>query len=212
MTKLDLAPDHEYWSKMDAWSINQAAFLLHNIDPLHEPIRPIRLSEREVPTPLEPAQKTYAILRKIPWQQRYPNYYIQRSGAHPAAVVFEAIKKDLPLPKALYEAVAKTSEYKYLEKGSNANLPEKAEAYKSVKQDLSTRERRNFLKAIGLLVRLHFDKKQNFNRGDNKLNASQITRSLLDKAEELGLEIEGLKSLDRKITEALELLDEEIKN
>lgn len=212
MPELDLAPDYDHWAKMDAWSINQAAFLLHDIDPLLDPIRSIRLGERVVPSQLESAQKTYAILRKIPWQQRYPNYYIQKSGTHPAAIVFEAIKKDLPLPKALYEAIAKLSEYRRLEKENSTNGPKEIDEIKNIKQDLSTRERRNFLKTIGILVRLYFDKKSNFNRGDNKLNAFKISQTILDKAQEIGLEAEGLKSLDRKITEALELLDEEVES
>lgn len=42
-----------------------------------------------------------------------------------------------------------------------------------------------------------------------KPSAFQITQLLLEKAEALGMETEGLKSMDRKITEALELLAEE---
>lgn len=66
LSGFDLTPDYDYWSKMDTWSTNQAAFLLHDIDPSLDPIRPIRLGEREVPIEFEPAQKTYTILRKIP--------------------------------------------------------------------------------------------------------------------------------------------------
>jgi hypothetical protein len=70
------------------------------------------------------------------------------------------------------------------------------------------------LKAIGILVRLHFDEKTKsprFNR-NNKLNAFQISQTLLEKALEIGIETEGLKSLDRKIKESLDLLETEARN
>jgi len=75
----------------------------------------------------------------------------------------------------------------------------------------SSSERRAFLKAIGVLVKLLLDS----NLGNRvcicgqKPSAFQIAQLLLEKAESLRMETEGLKSMDRKITEALELLAKE---
>jgi hypothetical protein len=212
--ELDVTPDYKYWAKVDTWSLNQAAFILHGLNPLFDRIRSIRLGERGVPAELEEIQKTYNLLRKIPWQNRHPKYFYQKLGVHPAAVVYEACKKDLDVPKPLYKAIAKTSEYKRIEKENSDIATEPPENSKANnKKNLSTRERRNLLKTIGILVRLHFDEKNKsglYNRGENKLNAYQIAQKLLEKSEALGVETKGLESLDRKITEALELLNEEM--
>jgi hypothetical protein len=77
---------------------------------------------------------------------------------------------------------------------------------------LSSRERKNLLKAIGILVKLLTDEKGKSTRTKQgeKISSLQISQMMIDKANDLGIQIEGLKSFDRKITEALELLTEEI--
>lgn len=42
-----------------------------------------------------------------------------------------------------------------------------------------------------------------------KLSSLQIAQLMLDKVEELGIKADGIKSFDRKITEAIQLIDEE---
>jgi hypothetical protein len=221
MTKIKFPkPDYKHWTKASSWSLNQAAFLLHGIEPLQ--FRSLRLAEHDVPSEFLPVQRTYLLLRSVPWREIHTQYHFAKNGIHPAAVIYEAHKKGLPLPKLLYKAIAALPEYKQIERDSAAagdiktateqSLPATASNKNNPnnKQETSTRERRNFLKAIGILVRLHFDDDPDYNRGNGKkLNAYQITQTLLDKAQEIGLELEGLKSLDRKITEALELLYEE---
>ena len=43
----------------------------------------------------------------------------------------------------------------------------------------------------------------------NKLNAYQIMQTILEKAKKRGINTKGLKSLDRKITEAMAILEAE---
>ena len=43
----------------------------------------------------------------------------------------------------------------------------------------------------------------------NRPNAYQIAQSILDKAKKMGISTHGLKSLDRKITEAIAVLKTE---
>lgn len=206
-------PDYKFWAKAETWSINQAAFLLHGIDP-HE-VRMIRLAEHRVPAEFEDVQKTYFLLRKVPWKERHGDYYLPNSGVHPIAIIFEAKAKDLPIPKALFNVV---KEHYVREQERKEGLEkEEKEAEKiqhkneKVNESFSTRERHNFLKAIGLLIKLLIDEKDKSTRANRviKLSASQISQMMLEKAEYLGMENEGIKSFDRKITEALELIEEE---
>lgn len=201
-------PDYEFWAKVDTWSMNQAAFLLHGIEP--QEMRSIRLSEKDVPRALKEVQKTYFILHKLPWASCYQQYYFPKLGAHPAAIIFIARQKKLPLPEPLYQAIAALPEYQHLEK-NNHSVINIATEIDDKNKPLTTRERNNLLKTIGVLVRLHFDEKSKsaVYKNGNKLNASQIAQTLLTKAEELQIETKGLESLDRKITEALKLLEED---
>lgn len=101
-------PDYKFWANVETWSINQAAFLLHGIDPNH--VRSIRLAEHDTPAEFLKIQKTYILLRKVPWAERHAYYYVPNSGPHPIAVIVEAKRKGLPIPKALFNAVSKRFE------------------------------------------------------------------------------------------------------
>lgn len=110
--------------------------------------------------------------------------------------------------KKEYEAMQKQEQEAY-------QAAEKATENKKIipEQSLLSRERKNLLKAIGILVHLLTDQKERSLRSHDKkprLSALQISQMMIEKAEHLGVEIEGLKSFDRKITETLELLQEEI--
>jgi len=196
--------DYAWWAKMDSWALKESAFLLHDIDP--HLYRSFRLAEADIPPGLEEIQRTYWLLQSIAWKERHS--YHTGKGLHPLAVVSEAANKELPLPKQLYGFVMERF-------GGTALLTTKSTTPEKVSvvsdQPLSTRERRAFLKAIGVLVKLLLDSNLGSRvcvRGQ-KPSAFQIAQLILEKAESLGMETEGLKSMDRKITEALELLAEE---
>lgn len=78
-------------------------------------------------------------------------------------------------------------------------------------KELSTRERRSLLKSIGIMALLLSEdsKRSSQFKLNNRPNAFQIAEAVLTKADALGISPEGLKSLDRKIKEALELIAEE---
>lgn len=211
--------DYKQWLIASTWNMNQAAYLLSGFNP-----NPYRLADAIVPPELKKAKLLHTLLTRVPWRDEYPAHYFPNLGIRPAAIIHFAVKKNLKVPKVLFRLVSATPEYQQIEREVN-ELVMTANSYspsenklseiKSQKENqwLTTRERRTFLKAMGLLIRLHFDDKKltpRYSRG-GKLNAYQIAQDILDKAQELGVEIEGLKSLDRKISEALELLDEEFK-
>jgi hypothetical protein len=197
-------PNYEWWAKMDSWNIKESAFLLHDLDP-HE-YRPIRLAEANLPLRLDEIQKTYWLLQNTRWKEKYP--YHTGKGLHPLAVISEAINKELSPPKELCDLAIKRFGNTNSSTVTNSSSEKVIDANE---EPLSTRERRAFLKAIGLLVKLLLEsnlKNRLCVRGE-KPSAFQITQLILEKADSLGMEPEGLKSMDRKITEALELLAEE---
>ncbi len=218
-------PDYKHWAKMDTWSLHQSAFLLHDIDPLE--VRGVKLTAKKLEPEFKEIQKTYLLLQGVPWRERHTYYYLSGTGTHPVAIIFEARKKDLPVPAKLLKLVRQRMkreenekiELEKIEKQQQELIAQREEKNadnnkKSLpEQSLSSRERKNLLKAIGVLVNVLMDeraKSKHSNRGA-KLSALQISQMMLEKAEHLGIEIEGLKSFDRKITEALELLQEELK-
>lgn len=196
-----LKPDYKYWAKAESWSLKESSFLLHDVEPLH--YRSLRLGDREIPQEFTEIQKTYLLLRSVSWEKRFG----AKNGLLPAAVIQEAIKKELKIPPKLQKYVIERHqrliEVAAKEEKNNSSIGEKTDKQD---QSLSTRERRTFLKAIGILINLYLDKT---NRSDKKISASQIAQIMLGKAEVIGLNVDGLKSMDRKITEALELIAEE---
>lgn len=214
MTINSSPPDYKFWAAAETWSINQAALLLHGIDPHQH--RSLRLAEKNIPAEFLEVQKTYVLLRSVPWQHRHCNYYFPYQGVHPIAVLYEAKTKSLPCPPDLHKLIAQRyaieTELKKedvpVENQDSISPKEKA----TQEQPLISRERKNLLKAVGILVKLLIDEKEKSTRSNHgtKISALQILQLMLDKADALGVEIEGLKSFDRKITESLELLDEEL--
>ena len=59
-------PDYEFWVKKDTWSLNQSAFLLHDIDPLN--VRNIKLMAKDLPLEYKEIHKTYLLLQGVPWR------------------------------------------------------------------------------------------------------------------------------------------------
>lgn len=223
MTKnISPKPDYKFWATKETWSLHQAALLLNGIDPLKN--RSLRLTQKDLPQEFEESHKTYILLQSIPWRDRHANYYIYGVGAHPVAIIYEAKHKNLPIPTRLLKFVAKRYERELALKKEHEEQ-EKLEQQKhaisndqtiqeqnSAPASLTSRERKNLMKAIGVLVNVLMDEKMKSQRSGQKakISALQISQMMLDKAQELGIEIEGLKSFDRKITEALDLLQEEI--
>lgn len=75
---------------------------------------------------------------------------------------------------------------------------------------MASRERKSYIKGIGLLVLIIKELKEKISRNTEiKLSALQISQMLIDKAQSLEIDIDGLKSFDRKISEAIELINQE---
>lgn len=204
-------PDYKLWAIAETWSLRQGALILNGFDP-H--VCGVRLTEKEIPTEFAKAHKMYQILRTVPWRMHYPHHYFPNVGVHPEAIIHVVSSRGWSIPATLRRLVQKRVEHEHQERRQyedsikqNAIQPEK-----DPNQLLSSRERKNLLKAIGVLVKLLMDEKNKSLRParEVKISSLQISQMMIDKANDLGIEIEGLKSFDRKITEALELLTEEV--
>jgi len=89
--------DYQFWSKLDNWSYRDAALLLCGFDPDQAKGLGIRLDGRNHPVKFAEASKVYRILKSAP--------DLGHSQAHPFAIIEFALKKSLPLPKALFETI-----------------------------------------------------------------------------------------------------------
>lgn len=191
-------PDYTYWAKMDTWGLKDATLLLHDIEPMQ--FSGLNFLASDLPSNFYEMKKTYHILKKVPWETRYGYKKIYP----PVTILREAISKDLSFPEALLAAVQA--------RNPNEKIFDRVEKPTAkTNEQLSNRERRNLLRAIGLLVTLYIDEKNKptLRRESFKPSASQLAQRLIEKAEYLGIETEGIKSVDRKITEALQLLEDE---
>jgi hypothetical protein len=197
----DSLPDYSCWSKLDTWTLKDAALLLHALDPLE--YRQVKFNLREVPnaTELKDAYKTFLILNNVTRNQRYSD----NSGILIEIIYAVVEQKELPIPKELKALLDKRFQRKQeTQQAAIVNHP--------FNKETSTRERRNFLKQIGLIVHVLMDTKHpryQFLLSD-RVNAFSIAQAMLDKAKELDVGTEGLKSCNRKIAEALEFLEEEV--
>lgn len=194
------SPDYTFWSKLDTWTLKDAALLLHGLDPLEH--RRVKFNLREVPNEpvFKEAYKTFLVLNNVTRDHRYS----ENTGISIERIYVIVEKKELPIPKALKTLLETRFQRKIeAEQAAIAKHPSNRE--------ISTRERRNFLKQMGLLVRVLMDAKHPRYQFllSERANAYTIAQAMLDKAKQLGLETNGLKSANRKITEALELLQEE---
>jgi len=89
--------DYTFWSKLDTWSFRGAALLLCGFDPDEVRGSGVRLDGRDHPQHLAEASKVYRILKSAS--------DLGANAAHPFSVVEYALKKDLPMPIPLLEAV-----------------------------------------------------------------------------------------------------------
>lgn len=220
MTK-DTLPelDYEFWSKLDSWNFKDAAFLIHGMDPFD--FKHMQFNTKEVPTQpeLKIAYKTFLLLKNVMHEQAHHG-----QSAHPYRIARIALTKQLPISEELILLLNKRSAQEQEEKNEKRERDQStyspisrsvSSSQKNVRNDqlkeLSTRERRTLLKAIGILTLLLME---NHKRADqfklsDRPNAFRIAEAILNKAEKLGISAEGIKSLDRKIKEALDFLEEE---
>ena len=190
-------PDYIHWVKQDLWTLEQAAFLIRGLDPSHNDVNALHASP--VPDEFKTVFSTYRMLEKVP-----RTFLNQEKGLiQPVTAVTVAIENEVPV-EDLVEAVLQASDPIFTLKPDYYDV----DLAKNPLQLLATRERRNLLKALGIVVQLHFTTPRYQRAG--KINAVQVTQAIIEKAQSLGMEIDGLKSLDRKITTALALIEEEI--
>lgn len=211
MTKIKFEkPDYKHWATLDSWGINAFALLINGICPTK--YRSVRLAYLDIPPGFEKAKKTYTLLESIPWAKRYESLYIPGKGGHPVIFYHEAFNKNLPMPAVLRKAMeSRYQRYKSILPVLENQMPvvKKLDEV-TQKKLLANRERRTYTKAVGLFVLIIKELKEKLSRNpDIKLSASQVAQLLTEKAQSLDIDTDGLKSFDRKITEAIELLKQE---
>jgi len=89
--------DYQFWSKLDGWTFRDAALLLCGFDPDQAKGLGIRLDGRNHPAKFAEASKVYRVLKSAP--------DLGHNQAHPFAIIEFALKKSLPMPKALFETI-----------------------------------------------------------------------------------------------------------
>jgi hypothetical protein len=64
-------PDYAWWAKVDSWSLEDAALLLHDVDPCS-----CRLFgyPTEIPLEFREVHRTCSLLKSIAWKEKYPFY------------------------------------------------------------------------------------------------------------------------------------------
>lgn len=210
-------PNYHWWVNLEIWTLTQATLLLHGMDPnQHESLKPYA---KNLPPEHAQLKKTYLILQQYPWEQRLPQYYYAGKGMHPVAIISLAIHNKLPLSKRLRKLVAERFHRENQHKKKEINVQKLFEPYLPVispplprvtsrTTGFTARERKNLLRCLGILVRISMGDEHTSPRHwyADHLNAYQITQTILEKAQKMGLSTKGLKSLDRKITEAMALL------
>jgi hypothetical protein len=173
---------------------------LHSLDPLEH--QPVKFNFREVSNApeLKEAYKTFLILNNVTRNQRYSD----NSGIA-IEIIYAIVKqKELPIPKELKTLLDNRFQRK-------REAQQAAIAKQPSNKDTSARERRNFLRQMALMAHVLIDTKHpryQFTLSE-RVNAYSIAQAILDKAQELNVETEGLKSCNRKIAEALRFLEEE---
>lgn len=197
-------PDFSYWVRQDVWTLEDAALIINGIEPPQDGDISLLSNDKndKAVKPPNKVQTTYELLKKVP-----RNFHYQQEGLiTPTTAIHIARENNLlhwKFDDGFLEAY--TDYLKEQEMKFSGTDDEEYDKF------LASRERRNLLKTIGIFVKIFIAEKEHspkYHRGD-KINASQISKMLIEKAESLGIETEGLKSLDRKITAALDILDEE---
>ena len=198
-------PDYNFWCKLDKWSFKQAALLLHELDPFRfESIR-FNMSAFPENPDLNDTYKTFLILKKTKLGE-------SSHSLHPKDFIKIAFEKKLYICPNFMEAIKNEHLLENMteSKKENVTITETTgnTGNTETNKNLTTRERHTLLKALGLMTRILTKHSPKFKIKDRP-NTSQILLALLEEAERLNINPDGLKSVDRKLTEALELLEEE---
>jgi hypothetical protein len=210
-------PNYHWWVNVEIWTLTQATLLLHGLDPnQHKSLKPYAKNLLPEYTKLK---KTYLILQQYPWEQRLPQYYYAGKGIHPVAIISLAIHNQLPLSKRLKKLVAERFHRENEQKTKEIDIQQLFSPCFPVTQPsppkaisrtvgFTARERKNLLRCLGILIRISMGDEHTSPRHwyADHLNAYQIAQTILEKAQKMGISTKGLKSLDRKITEAMALL------
>lgn len=197
-------PDFSYWIRQTTWTLEEAALIINGIEPARGGDASLLFNDKKAKPPHK-LQTTYELLKKVP-----RNFHYQQEGLiSPHTAIHIANENEL-LHWEFDDAILK-AQTDYIKE---EEMKFKGIDDKEYDEFLASRERRNLLKTIGIFVKIFVAEKRyspKYLRGDT-INASQISKMLIEKAESLGIETEGLKSLNRKITAALDILDEESNN
>jgi hypothetical protein len=207
-------PDYVFWSKWDEWIFKDAALLLHGFEPLELKQAKFIVTKPPEEPELQEAHKTFLLLKHSNWRDLG---LITSNSTHPYAIEQMARHKDLPFPQEIAECLNARRKREQINPhpshSINAMLQEmELPPEKNKEVSAHSRERRNSLKIIGILVLLleKNKKKTSKLKHNESLSASQIKDIILEKAEHFNIETDGLKSIDRKIAEAMALLRDEI--
>lgn len=188
-------PDYVYWCKYDIWDFKQAALLLQGLDPFKYQKIPFNSKAPPETRELYEAHKIYLLLKKCV-DFKYNN------GAHPIDFFNVAEKKGFSIPTGLKDEILKQLDKDIEPKKSQISNPFNPICDK----ELGTRERNVFLKAVALMTYMLSSYFSRF-EVNHRPNPHQISQAILEKAESMGVDTAGLKSFERKITEALAFLN-----
>lgn len=214
----DMKPDYKQLSLRDRFLIEEIAFVMYEIDPDlyinekkdegHSFDLSIDIGTPRLSIPLSLASKltkekqkcikdAYLILATVEWGNKYKEYVVTKNKSkfiHPFALVQEIKVKELPLPNEFYQAV---SERYKKETGKNIVLNEEKDL------EINTREETNNRKIITLMSVLIATQANDCIRS-SKVNASQIMKKICKLAEHYKIDLDGLRSVDRVISQGFE--------
>ena len=216
-----------FWAGMDEWQLIQVSVLFNNIDPevLPKNITDLLVDAFEADqlinssdiqgflneTEIKKVHKTYQIFRRIEFGVKYADspYYswgasMYRHAYHPYLLMYEAIERDLPIPKNLMQAMNN----RYFRATQTNFTPSKVKKSKLKEPAKKIRTGRseeydNIGKGIMAILLAKFSHR--YTHGDD-VSAKQIKESVLEMAKKMGIESFGLASLERDISAGLNQL------
>ncbi len=161
-------PNYHEWAKAKVWTIEQAAFLLNDLDPLE--YEPLILSTGMVPAELKDVLETYHELRAGYRRKMGKTLYLIEPGMVDNLTWEYNLCYPEGLMKAIYQhdyidlpaQLANESLERIPEESSkkSTDIRPKTDFNQITRESpLMNRERRNLLKTIGLLVNMHSSKK-----------------------------------------------------
>lgn len=178
--------DHAFWSKLDGWSFRDAALLLCGFDPDQTKGLGIRLDGRNHPVEFAEASKVYRILKSAP--------DLGHNQAHPFAIIELALKRNLMMPKSLFDAVRER--YRLEREIEGREVDAGLAAHDKV--DLHPRTRKFLLRLIYVMSSRGYGFK--LDKPDNE------AKEIADDAQRIGLHLDP-GAVARSLTEARDLAE-----